>query len=161
MTLRLRHGDVDLTIGARGYQFPTSDGSCDADWLDVGVALRVGDRSFERVDPCLTAGELARLALWLRRASELAFAFEAWAAGAWGAGPARLRSRLGFTEPCLQFEVRSGQPVVLRVRLRHELRPTFLDGWLEFPVGGEGLADAGEAVRAMAESHPPRRGTAR
>jgi hypothetical protein len=159
MTLRLRHGDVDLAIGVRGYQFPFSL-TADREWLDVAVALRVGDRTFEHVDPALETTGLARLALWLRQAAELAPAFEAWAAGGWNSGPTRLRSRLGFfTEPCLTFEVRSAQPVALRVRLRHELRPTFLDGWLEFPLGRAGLLAAAEEVEALAATYPPKRGT--
>jgi len=100
---------VTLRIAIDGYQFP--QGTCD--WLMVRVQLNFGTSQFERTDPALEVGELARLEEWLADLQR-------------GAIP-RFTS-LSFTEPCLELQLvgRPRGPVRFSVALDHELKPDFV-----------------------------------
>ncbi len=60
--MRLHHNDTTLEIRVVGYQFPESPGD---QWLNLELALEVGDESFRVVDACMETVEL----VWLLRCS--------------------------------------------------------------------------------------------
>jgi hypothetical protein len=142
-------GSVHLDCAVVGYQFPDIP---DDDWCLVRVAVRHGQKTFEKVDPALEATELLSLRDWFRSLANDRLPRYA---------------HLEFTEPCLGFEFLAKDDTGVRfaVHLRDELRPTFdleqfscvTAAWaVVFHFDAERLASVASAIEATLDRWPIR-----
>ncbi|MBZ9713897.1 hypothetical protein [Deinococcus multiflagellatus] len=150
-------GGLHLSLEIVDYQFPEATDEWDANWLNVRLHLHLPDgRTWDVIDPCLTAQEAQRLGTWLKEVAEYAPTFIGWQGTV-------LSSEESFTEPCLMIAARSpwfrhperDDHLHLRVTLSSEYLPPFaheldhspawsetgeiLECWLDFPLTEEGL----------------------
>ncbi len=104
------------------WEFPPDVGAWDDQWLVVGGAVDLGDRSWSFSHPCLLIGEARELAAWLHAVAEGGVEPGGSAAGPDGG------SSLEFLEPLLAFSAtaRTGDDLVVRVRFTAEAAPPWL-----------------------------------
>ncbi len=141
--LSFTHDTTRIEIDIADYQFPhLTDDEWDSNWLNVDVALDIGHKHYRRTDPCLTTFELEGLCRWLEEMAHV---------------PVEGHS-VAFTEPNLELEISSLDPLTLSVKLSLELIPPWESKpiTLDFPITRDHLEEAVRAVANMLARFPRR-----
>jgi hypothetical protein len=144
----LRDRDVRFQLGIAGYEFPQITASkWDANWLLVETTLTIGEDTRRHVHPSVTAFELESALRWVEEIGRHHQALEAWTLPFEG----RLCTAMTFTEPNLEFELRSGPPLLFRVYLGAESVPAWAARVLGARIEQDAESDPRAASRAGVE----------
>ena len=139
-----------LALRVVGYQFQSTKGSIDDDWLVIEGSVVSASASWSFRDPCLTVGELEQLASWLEQLRD---------------GHLDKPSTLSFIEPNLEFQVAATSPALVRVFFKLEARPTRSnldedrmanDVWIDVDASPAALAPTIGLVRGALRRFPHR-----
>src|SRR5512145_2156663 len=118
MRLKNAKGE-ELEIAVAGYEFSKLDFEIPPDedtlnWLNITLKAKHSQRVWTATASCLQTWELADLIRWFEQV---------------GAGKSADKDLVSFIEPCLNFQVVSENPSIVRISLSAEFRPPWIQGF--------------------------------
>ena len=125
-----------------GYQYPFGQEG----WVVIEANVTYPLGSWHLRDPCMTAGEVASLALWLR----------ALALGTLHRGGYSRATQFDFIEPNFTFTAEPDEaPVTLRISFDLEAGEALGDMFLEFPLRRDWLLETAAELENQLAKLPP------
>ena len=145
-SLENSEGDY-IKLSIDGYQFPDMDYEYyDSNWLLINGDLSHQGSKYLFTDPCLLTRDVTKLSDWLEQVAN------------WDANT----KKLGFTEPCLSFELMPSN--LIRVNVNLMAHPVLLssdsrvriDLCIDIPIITKQLMSAANNLRAQLRNYPAR-----